>query len=337
MLFLKKLRLVNYCAYEDHTFDFTKEDGTPYQFVCFFGPNGIGKSSVLDAISMLTMNNSGRGESCVQQSLQKYIRDSDYNPMWQSFTDKKFWSEEKEKVNMLIEGTYVMDGKEYIVQLTQNGYTKNDFAPIAPPDVDEEEAAEIQKSGPWRENHLAFRQRIVHFIKSDSDLSLHRIQIHKSQIKKFEKIIEQITRYPTECLKPSGMTAQEKNFCTDFVIKKTRRKSGKEYRIHFKRMSVGEKKIAKSFSELFNLMRALSDPSPGQPAMPGWPRIILMDNVDLHIYFDRHISMINSLMEVFDKQQIFATTHSGVLIPRFLRKEHDHNKELMIDLDEING
>jgi len=337
MLFLKKLKLVNYCAYEDHTFDFTKKDGTPYQFVCFFGPNGIGKSTLLEAISMLTMNNAGRGEEFIKQSLQKYIHDPDYDPMWQTFKDKKFWSEEREKVDMLIEGTYVMDGKEYVVQLTQNGYIKNDFAPIPPSDVDEDEAIEIQRSGPWGENHLAHRQRISHFIKTDSDLSLHKIQIHVSQKKKFENIVEQITRYPAECLEPLGMTAQEKSFCTDFVIKKTKKKSGTKYRIHFKRMSVGEKKIAKSFSELLNLMRALSCPAPGQPAMPGWPRLLLIDNIVMHIYFDRHVSMISNLIDAFDKQQIFATTHSGVLIPRFLNNEHDSTKELMIDLHDING
>ena len=334
MLFLKQLKLVNYCAYENHTFDFTKADGTPYQYVCFFGPNGIGKSSILEAISMLTMNNAGRGESFVKQSLQKYIHDPDYDPMWQSFKDKKFWSKEKKRLDMLIEGAYIMDGKEYVVQLTQDGYARNDFAPIS---LEEDDGLEFARSGPWGDDHLAYRQRLAHFIKSDSDLSLHRVQIHISQVKKFEKIISEITRYPVECLESLGMTAQEKSFCTDFLIKKTKRKTGKQYRIHFKRMSVGEKKIAKSFSELLNLMRALEYPTPGQPSMPGWPRILLIDNIVMHIYFDRHITMIKSLMEVFNKQQIFATTHSGVLIPRFLNNEHDANKELMIDLDEING
>ena len=84
-------------------------------------------------------------------------------------------------------------------------------------------------------------------------------------------------------------------------------------------------------------MRALSDPVPGQISMTGWPRLLLMDNVVMHIYFDRHISMITSLMDVFGKQQIFSTTHSGVLIPRFERNEHDSDKELMIDLDKVNG
>ena len=43
MLFLKKLTLDNFCNYKHHTFDFTKSDGTPYRFICFFGPNGCGK------------------------------------------------------------------------------------------------------------------------------------------------------------------------------------------------------------------------------------------------------------------------------------------------------
>ena len=43
MLFLKSLKLVNYCSYVNHTFDFTKPNGEPYRYICFFGPNGVGK------------------------------------------------------------------------------------------------------------------------------------------------------------------------------------------------------------------------------------------------------------------------------------------------------
>jgi len=323
ILFLKSLKLVNYCSYVNHTFNFTKPNGEPYKYVCFFGSNGIGKSTVLEAISMLTANWEGRGQQLIRQSLQKYVTDDDYNPGWQKTLDKK------KQVNMLIEGTYVMDDNEYVVQLTQNGYIRNDFAPITLDDnIDDEEREILLHSGPWGKDNLQYRQRITHFLKTDSDLSLNKFQLHVSQKEKFEKIISLITRFPVTCPEPAGFTGDERSYCTDVIIEKKGRK------IHFKRMSAGERKICKSFSDVLNAIRALEHPSKGEIAMPGWPRILLIDNVEMHVYYDRHIKMIECLKEVFSKQQIFATTHSGILIPRFLNGQNDED-ELMIDLEQI--
>lgn len=323
-LHLAQLRLKNYCAYEDHTFNFLKPDGTPYPFVCFFGPNGTGKSTFLEAISLLTLNDHGRSRNRAQTSLNKFVRNKDYDPLLQNVDFNAL-------PPMLIEGTFVMDGRKYVVALTRDGFVRNDFAPIPPPHLDEEESEAYRSRGPWAEEHLLYRQRICHYIKSDSDLSMYRFQLHVSQAESFEKIMTQIMRYKADCLSPAGITKQEREYCTDFVINK------RGHSIHFKRMSAGERKIAKSFSSLLNLMYDLENPAPGETSMPGWPRILLIDNVELHVYFDRHIQMVESLKEVFSRQQIFATTHSGILVPRYLRGENDRENELYIDLGEING
>ncbi len=329
MLYLKQLNLKNYCSYENHTFDFTKPSGEPYKYVCFFGPNGIGKSTLLEAISMLTANWSGRGDSFVCQSLQKYVRNQDYDPAWQKVIDlNKDLPKSKE---MVIEGVYVMDGQEYVVQLTQDGYVRNDFAPIPPADIEEEDKQAIIQSGPWGRNHLKYRQRIAHFLKTDSDLSMHKFQLHHSQKDKFEQIISTIMRYPTRVSEPSGFTSDERSYCVDVTIEK------KSHKIHFKRMSAGERKICKSFSDILNTMRALEYPSIGEESMPGWPPILLVDNIVMHVYYDRHVQMIDCLKDVFNRQQIFATTHSGVLIQRYFNHENDQSSELMINLEGING
>jgi predicted ATP-binding protein involved in virulence len=325
MLFLKSLKLINYCSYTNYTFDFTKPNGEPYQYICFFGPNGCGKSNALEAISMLTANWSGRSQQMISQSLQKYVTHDDYNPTWQKMLNKK-----TQQVDMLIEGTYIMGGNEYVVQLTQNGYIRNDFAPMTTDDVDDEEKETLLYSGPWGKDHLQYRQRITHFLKTDSDLSLNKFQLHISQKEKFEKVVSLITRFPVVCLEPSGFTAEEQSYCTDVVIEKKGRK------IHFKRMSAGEKKICKSFSDVLNNMRSMENPTKGEISMPGWPRILLIDNVEMHVYYDRHVQLIECLKDVFSRQQIFATTHSGILIPRFLNGENDKDEELMIDLEKIN-
>ncbi len=337
-LHLKKLRLKNFCNYEDYTFDFTKPDGSPYPFVCFFGPNGVGKSTLLEAISLLTMNQSGRPMSYIQESLKKFIRNMDYNPSTQALLGKTYDKEgyisggEVELPDMLIEGTYGLNQKEYVVIINQHGWIRNDFAPIPPSGCEPEEASEIMNNGPWGDDHLKYRQRVAHFVSSDSDLSLNKFQLHGSYAKEFEEIIATIMMFPTECVRPpSVMTDLDHEFCTDLVIVK------KDHRIHFKRMSAGEKKICKSFSSILNLMHALENPRSGEVKMGGWPRLLLIDNCVMHVYYNRHVTMVDKLKHVFKGKQIFATTHSGILIQRFLDDQNDQFEELYINLEEING
>ena len=336
MLYLKKLRLKNYCNYVDHTFNFTKNSNDPYKITFFYGPNGIGKSSCLDAIAKLTMSTSGRTITQIQQSLRKYIRNEDYDPVYerlhQGVYDKGVIVDSKpEKLeSMLVEGVYDFNGNEYIVQLDQNGYLRNDFAPVVAGDVDDDEKQNAMNSGPWGNEHLKHRQRIAHYITSDSDLSMSKFQLHISQTKNFENIISEIMRYKVECVEQSGTTSQDRQYCTDFVIHKNK------HRIHFKRMSAGEKKIAKSFSQILNVIDSLENPSYSEQPMVGWPPILLIDNIVMHVYYDRHATMIECIKKIFTKQQIFASTHSGILIQRYLNNEHDKENELMIDLEKIN-
>lgn len=331
MLFLKKLKLVNFCNFENYEISFIKPNGEPYKYICLFGPNGTGKSTLLEAISMLPGDTFGRTSQFVSQGLQKYVRNPDYDPTWQKVTNENEIERE-----MLIEGIYDIDGKEYTVQINQNGWLRNDLCPIATNDDDEEDddndaEQKSMRSGPWKLDHLLYRKRISYFIKSDSDLSMSKFQLHWSQKDVFEKIVSQITRFPCECLPPKGLTPQEREFSTDFVIIK------KNHRIHFKRMSAGERKICKSFSDIFNLMYSLKHPKVGDPVMDKWPRLLLIDNVEMHVYYDRHIQMIECLKEIFQHQQIFATTHSGILINRSLNGENDRTNELMINLEEVNS
>lgn len=323
MLFLTKLRLENFCNYEHHVFDFCKPDSSPFNYICFFGPNGCGKTTLLEAISLLTMNQQGRSPEHVKRSLRKYVRNPDYNPTYEKITghtyDKNFATDYKDDLpEMIIEGTYTIDGVPYVVRLNQDGFVRNDLVP------------EEGNSGPWGEDHLQYRQRVAHLITSDSDLAMSKFQLHKDQAETFEKITSTIMRYPVDCVSPSGLVPMDQEYCTDFVIHK------KGHKIHYKRMSAGEKKISKSFSQLLNIMHDLEHPDPGEPVMEGWPRILLIDNVEMHIYYDRHVAMVDCLKQYFSSQQIFTTTHSGVLIERSLRKENDSNNELMVDLEKIN-
>jgi predicted ATP-binding protein involved in virulence len=319
MLYLSKLKLQNFCNYIDHTFDFCKPNGEPFKFICLFAPNGAGKSSLLEAVSMLTMNSSSRSEDNVKRSLRKYIRNTDYNPPYEKISGHTYQkgmidTYEDSLAEMVIEGTYVIDGKEYIVTITRDGVIRNDLI----------------TSALWGDNFMFYIQRIAHFVTSDNDLTLSKFQLRKEQSEAFEHITSTIMRFKTECVQPSGLLPMDQDYCTDFILHKNLHK------IHYKRMSAGEKKISKSFSQLLNLQYDLANPGEGEIALAGWPPIILFDNVEMHIYYDRHISVIDCLKKYFPEQQIISTTHSGMLIERFLRGENDQENELMIDLEKIN-
>lgn len=307
MLYLKKIKLQNFCSYQNHTFNFEKSHGIPYRYICFFGPNGSGKSTLLEAISLLTASHQGRSSDNIIRSLKKFVRNKNYNPSYNRIIN------DDNLPRMEIEGTFILNDNEYIVRISQDGFERNDF--------------EGDKS-PWGENSLFYRKRLSHLITSDSDLSMSKFQLRKEKIELFQKITSSIMRYPTICERPSGLVPMDEEYSTDFVIIKNK------HNIHYKRMSAGEKKVAKSFSQLLNLIYDLEHPDPGEPALIGWPRILLIDNVEMHVYYDRHVQMIECLKENFPNQQIFTTTHSGILIERFLKKENDQDSELMINLEK---
>jgi len=342
-MFLKSLYLKNYGPYEEHNFDFTKEDGSPYKFICFFGPNGSGKTSCLEVIKMLTANLTGLPEDRVYEKMRKHVRNPDYvggiydknNTSYKTVGGTRYVVHDIDTddiTEMIIRGVF-SDGKnDYIVELNQRGFTCNDLAPIKAATEDDEFgiSSRVSVSGPFGENHLKFRERLIHTIKTDSDLSLNKFRLRIDHSVDFERIIEAITGFATECIAPSGFVESELDYVTDYIITK------KDLRIHYKRMSTGERKIGKSFSDTLNLIYELAHPAPRELQMKGLPSILLIDNIVMHVYYNRHIQMLDCLKQVFNDQQIFSTTHSGTLITRYLENKHDQDNELWCDLEPIN-
>ena len=52
---LKSIRLENFKTFEDYTFSFSDENDIK-KFICFIGPNGYGKSTLLSAIQLIFSN-----------------------------------------------------------------------------------------------------------------------------------------------------------------------------------------------------------------------------------------------------------------------------------------
>ena len=99
------------------------------------------------------------------------------------------------------------------------------------------------------------------------------------------------------------------NLFTDFVITKY----GNTL-VHYKSFSDGEKKIATLLSGMFRKSRHGIN-------------ILLVDNLEMHIYFKRHMTLLSKIEEVFPDTQIIATTHSPVIV-------NEMDKKYLCDLEQ---
>ena len=139
------------------------------------------------------------------------------------------------------------------------------------------------------------------FIDADNPNNMYSFQINGKNKDKFLDIVKVV--YNLECYLPRESLVEEKDveknedilLYADFVIKKY----GNTL-VHYKSFSDGEKKIATLISALFRRSEEND--------------ILLVDNIDQHLYFKRHMNLINKIEEHFPEKQIIATTHSPVII-----------------------
>ena len=127
--------------------------------------------------------------------------------------------------------------------------------------------------------------------------------------------------YGLKCYCPDGSRSFDRGieYISDFVIEKPW--SGTK--VHYKRFSDGEKKIATLISSLFK--RAYKD-SPDKENKD----ILLVDNIEMHIYWKRHMTLIEKMEEYFPDKQIIATTHSPIII-------NEMDKMHLVDLEAKLG
>ena len=96
---IKNLRLTNFKGYENIFFDFTHEN-IINPLSLFFGPNGTGKSTVLEAIQIVSnpKRNKARQLNLV---FRRYTHQKNFDPSYDLF-EKEIDSGDKERINIAI-------------------------------------------------------------------------------------------------------------------------------------------------------------------------------------------------------------------------------------------
>ena len=277
MLKIKKLILKNYAGFRSAEFDFTRPDGSFKPINLFFGPNGCGKSTALQAINVLCQAKAyvGRENDLIFRKLTFH---PDYDPTLPHFA--KYVDE------MRIEGIFDLDGEEQkVIISTTNGVERNDL--------------------------LKFSN--VVFVDADHPMNMKKFQIPEERIDVFTDIAKAVYGYDVSLGKPvetfenswdgredtyNNLKNDKKKvvFYQDFILDKG------DVKVHFKSMSDGERKIA-------TLLRSLCDPTQIDRS-----DIVLIDNLEMHVFVSRHAKMVKKLIEVFPSKQFIVTSHSAVLV-----------------------
>jgi predicted ATPase len=294
---LKSIKLKNYCGYRNFELDLTEGDGVK-RWAMFFGPNGVGKSNFIRAVDLLS-----RPKAFMLKKNTLTFRKLKYHHDYVAGAEPMY-----EHVNDLeMEGVFLVDGVEKRVVLQDN--VKGVI--FAGRQVDEENG---EISG-VKVNDLGPEEQGVIFVDADSRNMMTKFQIIDDIQKPFCDFAKAVYGYDCYCPSDAVTYDQGIKFITDFVLEKP-----DGTRVHYKRFSDGEKKIATLISSLFK--RAYRH-SPNKEDKD----ILIIDNIEMHIYFKRHMALIEKMEEYFPDKQIIATTHSPVIIENL-------DKKYLVDLEE---
>lgn len=328
---LKKLHLKNYCGYKDTTFSFESLNGI-IPFSVFYGPNGCGKSTCLQAVSLLCSpkNLAGRNLDLLFKSI---IHNKDYNP------DSSGLCVPEEK--MMIHGTFDEDGIEKNIIISASYWIESkDFTKTEHKEYIENNKTITRhncfkkineqlsnytyyhfKGGVEKNDFSLEENKICYFMDADHPINMKKFQIRKNDADLFKEIGESVYGYPCSltALVVSGSGKNEEHFYTDLILGK----GNNQTKVHFKRFSDGEKKIA-------TMLRSLCDSNEINKS-----DIILIDNIEMHIYFKRHPKLVDKILEKFPNKQFLVTTHSSTLIDHIKNKNKNENMKENTGLFDI--
>ncbi len=336
MLKIKKLKLKNYSGFKEETsFSFTRKDGTFKPINVFYGPNGCGKSTGLDAISILCKAKQyvNREPGSTNLLLRKMKFHPDYDPTYVSFAKYQeymemhgeFCSRSKNQSTSEDLSVSIIDDDVVRNDLELRGYDNCVY-------INADHPMNMKKFQIPHDRHELFldlANAIYGYPCSLSKLvNANGIEGSNESLAKClasyannrEKISTSSTSLSSnqiyDIMTESISNKNDLFFYQDFIIQKG------NVKVHHKSMSDGEKKIA-------TVLRNLCDPSVIDKS-----DIVLIDNIEMHIYFKRHEKMVDKLLQSFPDKQFIVTTHSGILINHV---RENYGADCLYDISEIKG
>jgi len=157
----------------------------------------------------------------------------------------------------------------------------------------------------------------AYFVDADNPINMGKFNLAKESEDVFLDIAKTVYGYDCwldkEIDEKDHVTGDVYTFYADFIIYKPK----EDVKVHYKRMSAGERKIATMLADLCS------------PVKRKEYDIFLIDNIEMHVYFKRHLPMMDKIREHFGDKQILATTHSGVIIESPETPKHE-----LFDIEE---
>jgi predicted ATP-dependent endonuclease of OLD family len=255
---LKEIEYFNYKAFSYHKL---KPD---YNFNCFIGSNGTGKSTTLETLQLIFTRFNGKTEDQIETYLKKSIR--------------------RDCDNFLIKAKFECNMGDYEIEIDKTGFIKD-----------------------HPEGIKNFLYRLCYL--SGFDKELNQFNLVKDRWEDFKALFESITGYETYLEETMFDMGEADRYILGFWVKK------QNETIYYTECSAGERKVIKSISTLLN--------------MEFTPRLILIDNIEMHVEPNKHIALVEGLQKTFPNSQFFVTTHSA-RISRYL-----YNTNKLIDLREV--
>jgi len=280
---IKSLRLQGYKAFEDYTLDFTNKDGSVKNFCCFFGPNGCGKTTILNAVQLVFSRFEGMAGKRLRTLLGKSVRHDNSGAVNGIYGESDF----------LVTATISDPNGDYEVRINKDGF------------IEGYDHSQDTKN---------VLKRILYYTRFDMELD--KFQLARSKWELFKELFEAVTGFKIKeeiGLFDESEDPLQAEMLHKYVLGFTVHKPNEI--ITHRECSAGERKIIKSFSTLLNQEYI--------------PRVILVDNIAMHVESGRHLELIKSMKKCFPESQIFATTHSYQISKNFGERNQLFDLRLM--------
>ena len=156
--------------------------------------------------------------------------------------------------------------------------------------------------------------RLCYYARFDKELD--QFQLVREKWDDFKRLFESVTNYTVEEIDDvfsSSSDPAEAAMMEKYVLGFTVQKPFET--IFHRSCSNGEKKVIKSFSTLLNLEIS--------------PRIILIDDIAMHVALSRHMALIQAMQSCYPDSQIFSTTHSYRMTKNLQRRSQIYDLRTM--------